>query len=116
MAHAGRRLYAGEDDYTGLAAIDPSDTGVVVISTDADPVTGEPLISEADGVRHYELFLGTTPDSGRSWSWRPLTADSTRDNLRPVFAGGERRVLVWLRGEYRSYTDYDQDVMMLVDP
>jgi hypothetical protein len=39
IAYAGERLYPGEDDYSGLATIDPQDTRVLYISTNADPVT-----------------------------------------------------------------------------
>src|SRR3989442_15692373 len=84
IAYAGRRLYAGEDDYTGLAALDPRNPNVVYISTDADPATGAPLVSHADGRRHHELFRGSTRDSGATWRWEPITANSTVDNLRPI--------------------------------
>ncbi len=39
IAHAGTRLYPGEDDYTGLAAIDPEDPKTLFISTNAHPET-----------------------------------------------------------------------------
>src|SRR6516162_9866490 len=58
IAQAGRRLYAGEDDYSGLGALDPKNPDVMYISTDADPVSGDPLVSHADRKRHYELFRG----------------------------------------------------------
>jgi hypothetical protein len=114
MAPAGSRLYPREDDYTGLAAIDPTDVNVVYISTNAYPTTGDPLWSRSDGKRHWEIYRGETLDGGRSWRWTPVTSDSTVDNLRPVVAaGGGRKVLLWLRGTYRTYTDYDLDVMAL---
>jgi BNR repeat-containing family member len=102
IAYAGTRLYPYEDDYTGLAAIDPQDTSRVVISTDTDPTTGAPLISRADGLRHRELFLGTTPDGGATWNWTPLTQDSTGDHLRPIIPiwDDPRMALVWMKGRY----------------
>jgi hypothetical protein len=102
-AHAGKRLYPGEDDYTGLAALDPHDPDVLYISTDAHPVTGKPLVSAADGKRHYELFRGVTADDGAHWTWTPITANSTVDNLRPIVPKwvGSRTALVWMRGTYR---------------
>lgn len=108
LAFAGRRLYRGEDHYTGLAALDPGHPGVVCIATDADPVTGSPLLSAADGQRHWELFWGETGDGGATWRWSALTRDSTEDNLRPVLPADPagRRPLLWLRGEYTRYTDY----------
>ena len=116
MAFAGSRLYAGEDDYTGLAALHPMDPDTVFISTDADPSTDEPLVSGADGQRHYEIFRGRTDDGGRSWSWTGVTSDSTADNLRPIVPIQEagKTTLLWLRGDYRAYTDYDMDVVGLI--
>jgi len=104
IAYAGTRLYAGEDDYTGLASLDPNDPDVVYISTDADPVTGTALVSRADDRRHHELFRGTTRDSGATWRWEPLTANSTMDNLRPVVPRWKdpRTALVWMRGTYKN--------------
>lgn len=104
IAYAGARLYPGEDDYTGLGAIDPRDTSVIYISTDVDPNNGEPLVSSADGKRHHELFQGETLDDGATWNWTPITANSTVDNLRPLVPkwNDPRTALVWMRGNYRS--------------
>ncbi len=115
LACAGTRLYAGEDDYSGLAAIEPDDPNVVYISTNSDPVTCSPLISEADGLRHYELFRGVTTDGGKNWHWTPITRNSVLDNLRPIRPPSDNRAraLIWLRGKYRAYTDYQQQVMGL---
>lgn len=107
IAYAGTRIYAGEDDYTGLAALDPHDPNTMFISTNADPATGSPLISKADGQRHWEIFKGTTRDR-RKWSWTPITRDSAADNLRPIVPIWDSReiVLLWLQGKMRAYTDY----------
>ncbi len=104
MAYAGRRLYPYEDDYSGLVALHPNDPNTVFISTDADPATGKPLISGADGKRHYEIFRGETSDGGAHWRWQPITANSTVDNLRPLVPKWKdtRTALVWMRGP--SYT------------
>lgn len=106
IAHAGTRLYPGEDDYTGLAALDPQNPAVVILSTDAHPVTGRPLISRAAYRRFHELFRGVTRDGGRTWTWTPVTADSTVDNLRPLIpiwpAADGRTLVVWMRGGYRN--------------
>jgi hypothetical protein len=104
IAYAGTRLYPGEDDYTGLAALDPNDPNVVYISTDADPVTGAPLVSRADGQRHRELYRGVTRDAGATWKWEPITAHSTADNLRPLVPKWKdpRTALVWMRGKYEA--------------
>lgn len=105
IAHAGTRLYPGEDDYTGLAAIDPQNTSVVYISTDAHPVTGQPLISRASYRRFHELFRGETADGGATWEWTPVTGNSSTDNLRPLVPVWDdaqgRTLVVWMRGSYR---------------
>ncbi len=117
IAYAGTRLYPGEDDYTGLAAVHPNDPNTVFISTNADPVTGEPLISAADGARHREIFRGVTSDLGATWTWTAITRDSDADNLRPIVPIREsgKTALLWLRGTLRSYTDYDLDVVGLIE-
>jgi hypothetical protein len=104
MAYAGVRLYPGEDDYTGLVALDPRDPDVAYISTNVEPLTGRPLVSGADGRAHYELFRGRTADSGKTWAWEPITANSSADNLRPLVPKWDdpRTALVWMRGTYSN--------------
>ncbi|CAF1120451.1 unnamed protein product [Adineta steineri] len=118
LAYAGCRLYEGEDDYSGLAAIEPDDPSIVYISTNSDPVNGNPLISHSDEQRHYELFCGKTNDGGQTWTWTALTSNSTKDNLRPMRPrrtnkqnSDRYRTLVWLKGRYLAYTDYLQEIV-----
>jgi hypothetical protein len=115
IAFAGTRLYVGEDDYTGNICLHPDRLDTVFISTDADPVTGKPLISKADNRRHFELFCGHTVDGGKAWQWRSITRDSTVDNLRPIVPKwtADNTVLLWFRGKYLSYRDYQTEVVML---
>ncbi len=116
IAYAGSRLYPGENDYTGNIALDPADPDTVYISTNADPRTGRPLVSRRDGRRHWEIFRGRTTDGGKSWRWEQITRDSTCDNIRPIVPapeGGYGAVL-WLRGRYLAYTNYDLDVVGLI--
>jgi hypothetical protein len=116
LAFAGTRLYAGEDDYSGLAVLDPADPSVVYISTNADPMTGATLTSTTDSRRHYEIFRGNTSNGGQTWQWTAVTRNSSSDNLRPIRvdgAAGGHKALLWLRGTYRSYTDYQQQVVAL---
>jgi hypothetical protein len=116
IAFAGSRLYPREDDYTGGVALVPGDPTTVFVSTDADPSSGTPLVSATDGRRHWEIFRGTTPDGGRTWRWAALTRDSTADNIRPVVprSPGREPIVLWLRGTYRAYTDYDLQVVGLL--
>ncbi len=101
IAYAGTRLYPGEDDYAGLGALDPNNPNVVYISTDADPVTGSPLISQADHKRHRELFRGERAAAGK-WTFSPFTRNSSVDNIRPVIPKWDdrRTAIVWMRGAY----------------
>lgn len=112
IARAGRRLYAGEDDYTGGICLHPDDPRVVFISTSVDPRTGEPLASG-----HFELFRGRQERGTAAWAWRSLTPGATEDQLRPIVPQWRRgkTALVWLRGTYRAYTDYDLEVVASVE-
>lgn len=117
IAYGGSRLYPGEDHYTGNMALDPNDSNTVYISSDSDPVTGGPLVSEGDGKRHYEIFCGSTRDSGETWIWNAVTRNSTMDNIRPVVPiwDSTNTALLWLRGSYLRYTDYRLAVVGLID-
>ena len=113
IAYAGTHLYAGENEYTGLITLHPDTPDVVFISADADPVSNEPIM--VDGQRRYEIFMGSTVDGGATWRWTAVTRNSTQDNLRPMVAADDGVwALVWLRGEYRSYTDYDQAAVGII--
>lgn len=111
VAKMGSGLYARERDYTGLAAIDPQDPSTVFVSTPIDPATGAEL-------SRHELFRGVTPDGGATWRWLAITRDSPVDNLRPVVPSweGPDAVVLWLRGEYRTYQSWDTQVMCLRVP
>lgn len=116
LAYAGRRLYPGEDDYTGLVALHPHNPDIVYISTGADPATGAALISKVDGKRHYEIFRGVTRDSGKTWTWNAVTSNSTVDNLRPIVPKWDKQhtALLWLRGAYYAYTNYELEVVGII--
>jgi len=111
LARAGGYLYAAENDYTGLASIDPANPNVVYLSTKIDPRTQA-------GTAKYELYKGLTSDFGGSWTWTPLTAASTVDNIRPVVPtwNGTQTAVTWLRGTYTSYTSWDTEVVGMVLP
>lgn len=115
VAYAGRSFYDPERHYTGLAAIDPNNVASMVISTDADPVTGTPLVSTADGQRHWELFRGTRrPDGG--FNWVPMTANSSVDNIRPIWTASPSgaSALLWVRGRYTTFLDYGTAIVGIV--
>ena len=113
IAYAGSRLYPGEPEYTGLISLHPRNPSVVFISADVDPVSGEPIL--VNGKRRYEIFKGTTENAGESWRWTPITKASSQDNLRPIIVADDNvAVLVWLRGEYRTFTNYNQAAVGLI--
>jgi hypothetical protein len=108
LAKAGGFLYSPENDYTGLVALDPNNPNRLFLSTSIDPRTDAALA-------HYEIFEGITSDGGKSWKWSPVTFESSVDNLRPVVPRSSlaRTVLLWMRGNYNSYTDYDVQIVGL---
>ena len=108
VAYGGTCLYDRESSYTGLITLDPEDPGFVVISTDVDPSTGKDL-----GGKHeiYKAWVERTDDV-HSIQWEAVTQNSPVRNIRPVIARGEGyRVLAWLRGDFRTYTSYQLDVV-----
>ncbi|MEJ2275792.1 MAG: hypothetical protein P8Y01_14685, partial [Woeseiaceae bacterium] len=111
IAFAGTRLYAREASYTGLIALDPADPGHVVISTDVDPSTGRAL-----GGKHQVFHAHVGPDDDiTTIRWQQLTDDGDRHNIRPVVVAGKQRgAILWLRGQYNTYTDYYMDVVGIV--
>ncbi len=118
LAFAGRALYEKEFHYTGLVALDPDNPNIVYISTDTNPVTEIPLVSNADNERHYEIFRGSTNDSGKTWIWEAITQNSIKDNLRPIMPKGNEKyqALLWLSGSIKSYTDYNLDIVGIINP
>ena len=108
LAEAGGFLYAAEDDYTGLASIDPENPNVVYMSSDIDPRDSSPTSK-------YELYKGVTGDFGKSWTWSAITENSTIDNLRPVVPSwnGNETAVTWMRGNYNSFTNWDTEMVAL---
>jgi hypothetical protein len=116
LGYAGSALYPAERQYTGLVALDPADPNRLFVSSDVHPATGAPLISDRDHRQHHELFEGVTFDGGVKWMWGAITANSTVDNLRPIVPtwDASHTALLWLRGTYTTYHDYDLDVVGII--
>ncbi len=113
IAYAGTRLYPGENEYTGLITLHPTNPDVVYISTNVHPEKGTPLMNQ--GNQRREIFKGTTKDRGATWKWKAITKRSDQDNIRPIvldYHHGE--VVLWLKGRYTTYKDYDLKVLGLV--
>lgn len=112
VAFAGHCLYATETSYTGLISFDPNDPAIVVIATDVDPSSGRNVGSL------HEVYRATVGphDDINSVEWERVTKDSPVRNLRPVVVSdGRRRVILWNRGDFRSYVDYQMDTVGIVE-
>lgn len=111
LAQAGGRLFRSEQDYTGLGAIDPNTPDVLYISTPIDPNTDKKLT-------HHELFQGQTDDAGKTWTWKAVTKDSSANNFRPIIPRWKsgHTALIWNRGTMKTSQNYNQEVVLLVDP
>jgi len=118
VAYGGSALYGHESSYTGLITLDPGDPTYVVISTDVDPFRG------TKKNRNHEIYRATIAltdantqrDQPRSIKWEPLTWNSPVRNLRPIIVrDGDRRIVLWNRGVYNRYTDYQLDAVGFVE-
>ena len=112
VAYAGHCLYDTQTSYTGLITLDPGDPATVVISTNVDPRTGRGSGGQHE-IYRARIGLGDDIDSVR---WQAVTKNSPVRNLRPVIVRDETtRVIAWLRGDYRTYTDYQLDVVGMIE-
>ena len=83
LADAGSALYDGRTATTPASSPCTRTTRAVCSSPPTStPPPATPLISARDGRQHHELFEGVTADGGATWTWKPITADSTVDNIR----------------------------------
>ena len=117
IAFAGTHLYVPENHYAGGITLDPRHRGVVYLSADVHPRTGEP--NEAD---RYQLWRGTK-EGEAGWRFEPLTetpiSTPEADDLRPYVVRShhphaDRTCLVWFRGRYTRYQNYETQVMGLL--
>lgn len=109
LAKAGACLWDAEQDYTGLAALNPSDPNVVYISSTINPRDDSQLPV-------HEIFQGKTADGGQTWTWRAITRNSTVDNLRPLVVAWDRdnSLLAWFRGTMSRSQNYDAAMVGLL--
>lgn len=108
LAPAGGYFYAGEWDYTGLAAIDPSDPERVLVSTTVDPVSGR----KRD---RYGIYAGTRDGKG-DWTWREIAVADDSDFRRPILVGTEDPVAFWMAGPYHTYRRWETTVEWCASP
>lgn len=108
IAFAGSRLYEREASYTGLVSVDPTNPTHVVISTNVNPNTGKSLAMPHQ-IFHAKIQLDDNTDN---IEWQQLTNDKHNENLRPMIVNGEKHnVILWLQGQFNTYTDYYLDVV-----
>ncbi len=108
IALAGTHLYDREQHYAGGITIDPQNTNRVYISANVHPVTGQQL-------EHYHIYEGVRNVETGLWSWKSVTPYANEDNIRPtVLRNKDHQVLLWLRGRYTTYTDFDMEIVGLV--
>lgn len=108
IAYAGKCFYQVESSYTGLMTFDPENPTQVYISTDVNPTTGK----FTGGV--HEIYSATIKptDNIKTIRWKAITTGSTERNIRPILVAKDGyKVLVWLRGEWNSYVNYNVDVV-----
>jgi len=107
VAYAGAGLYPRAYDYTGLITIDPTQPSRVYLATPVDLAHGG-----SNASAKHEMYEATTTDLGKTWTFRPITRNSTATNIRPVCVAGKQNVAVlWMRGRYSTYADYDTDIV-----
>ena len=113
VGYAGLPLYNGQNQYAGLMAVDPLDPNKIFLSADVNPATDAALLGP-DGLQHWQIFEGTSSNNGATWGFTQLT-DTASDNIRPLIeAGSGEEALIWMRGTYSAYTNFNTSVVGLV--
>lgn len=99
IGKAGWHLYGNEHDWVGLGALNPDDPYRIYISSQFNP--GDDMQRRSE---HRELWRGTTSDSGDTWEWEPVTANSMEDNIRPIVPKWKpgKEALLWCRGLFQT--------------
>jgi len=112
IAFAGTHLYVPENHYAGGITVDPQDTGIVYISADVNPATGKP-----NPTGHYQIFQCKISRDMQDCRWTQLTFDTNADNFRPVVPREHscKICLIWLHGQYKTYTDYKTSIVGIIE-
>ncbi|MBN2590204.1 MAG: BNR-4 repeat-containing protein [Sedimentisphaerales bacterium] len=112
IAFAGTNLYVPENHYAGGITIDPNNTEIVYISTDVIPETGE-----KNNSGHYQIYQGKLSQEHYMFTWEHLIKSTSTDNIRPIVPRENncKICLIWLQGQYNSYTDYKMSVVGIIE-
>ncbi len=108
LVNGGHKLYPDEQDYIGLGALVPDDPTTIYISTPYDPTTDKMGPSGK-----HEIWRGTTCDNGATFKWTPVTANSTKDNVRPIVPkwDASHTALLWMQGTYDSAQKFEMAIV-----
>lgn len=110
LVKAGTKLYPDEQDYTGLSALHPDDPNVIFVSTPFDPRDDKTKLGKR------EIWQGTTCDGGKTFTWTPVTQNSSEDNIRPVVPkwDASHTALLWMKGTYNTAQKYTMKIVGLI--
>jgi hypothetical protein len=66
--------------------------------------------------RKREIWRGTTCDNGKTFTWTPITQNSTQDNIRPVVPKWDaaHTAVLWMQGSYTTAQNYNMKIVGLV--
>jgi hypothetical protein len=110
LVKAGTKLYSDEQDYTGLSALVPDDPTTIYLSSPYDPRDDKTKSNKR------EIWQGTTCDNGKTFTWTPVTQNSTEDNIRPIVPkwDSSHRALLWMRGTYNTAQKYTMKIVGMI--
>lgn len=119
LCQAGYKLYSSEADYVGLGCLSPDDPNTIFVSTKFDPRQVKSGIKDTNLpiTTVHEIWRGVTTNHGATFTWNPITQNSSRENFRPIVPAwdGNDTALLWFRGTYTSAQIVDAQVLGIVD-
>lgn len=107
--HAGMALYSDEADYRGGMAISRVDMNSFVMSTDVHPLAGTP-----ESGSFHRLFHGECGTDSQVFLSEIFDGETSGCQMRPVYStptDDTGHSLLWLAGDYVSYSKFDLKVM-----
>jgi hypothetical protein len=107
IGKAGTKMYADEQDYTGLGALCPDDPNTIYISSPYNP--GD----DNSSANKREIWKGVTADNGATWKWSAITSNSSQDNFRPIVPAWNKSntALLWFRGTYTTAQQFNTSIV-----
>jgi hypothetical protein len=119
LCQAGTKLYSSEADYIGLGSLSPNDANTIFISTKYDPRAVKYGVTDTNQPysAFHEIWKGTTTNHGASFTWIPITQNSTHDNLRPIIPAwnANNLALLWFRSTYNTAQSIDGAPVGLIE-